>query len=221
MPPFLEYANLSEISWMSDTLPELIWVALVMERFDNKLGAKLCADLANAATACSSTAPGAFAFISEYRLLSTGERQCITDQLTRLGVLNEMADALRVLAVYYPECPLSFIWAQQEPATHDEEALHNLKLLIEELTDRRETKATFVQATAVYIYKVFKGSELANFTNIEDYPKTEASVKVAAVVRAAINGFPGSLNLSPDWRNYFWNRGLALEPCEGIGNGRD
>lgn len=225
VPPFLEYMNLSETSWLDDLLPELIWIGLIMDRFDKKRGAKLCVELAKAASACSDAAPGAFAFVSEYTRLSSGEKQCVIDQLTQSGVFNEFGDALRVLAVYYPECPLSFIWSQQEPPTDDVDSLRKLKVLIGELANRLGNPATFVQATAVYVYfltnklKVFEGSALADFTAIEDYPNTEASEKVAAMIRALITGSTGPLDLSADWRNYFWNRGLNIELCEGIENG--
>jgi hypothetical protein len=225
VPPFLEYLNLTETRWLGDLLPELIWIALLIDHFEKKHGAELCVELAKAAAACSSTAPGAFAFISEYSGLQSSEQQCVIGKLVGSGVLSELSDALQVLTTYYPECPLAFIWSHQAPAAKSEDSLHRLKLLIGELTDRRGIAATFVQATAVYVYflndklKVFTGSALADFTAVEAYPSTDASVKVASFVRALINGFPGPLDLSSHWRNYFWNRGRRLESCEGIENG--
>lgn len=224
VPPWLEYFNLGETSWLDDLLPELLWIGLMNAKFGKKRGAELCVELASAAAACSSDAPGAFAFISEYSRLQSSEQERVIDRLVGSGVLGPLADALQVLATYYPECPLAFLWSTQVPALQGEESLHRLKLLIWELVDRHGIEATFLQATAVYTYfltgklKVFSGSALADFTAIEAYPDTEASVKVASLVRAAINGLPASLNLSSDWRNYFWNRGRSLESCKGIEN---
>ena len=95
-----------------------------------------------------------------------------------------------------------------------------IKELITELADRGSKQSTFMQATAVYVYflndklKVTSSSALADFTAIEDYPDTEASLKVAASVRATITGITNIPDQPGDWQNYFWNRGRSLGQCE-------
>ena len=225
IPPFLQYMNLTETRWLDDLVPELIWIALIIDRFERQRGAEICVGLAKAAAACSTKATGAYAFISEYSRLKSREQQCVIDKLADAEILNELGDALQVLKIYYPESPFAFILSNQESWPVGEDGLNRLKLLIEELSDRRGVTATFVQATAVYVYflndklKVSAGSALADFTAIEAYPSTDASVKVASFIRALLNGFPASLDLSSDWRNYFWNNGRRIESCEGIENG--
>ena len=122
-----------------------------------------------------------------------------------------------MLLVNYPQSPLKFLGQPD-----DDPGLEKLKLLITDLIDRRDKIATFVQSTAVYIYfvndklKVFSDSALANFTEIEKFPDTDESKKIASFVRATMNGMLPTLELPTDWRNYFWDRGRSLEPCERI-----
>lgn len=220
VPPFLEYWGLDTISWMDDILPELLWIALMNSWYGNNRGAELCVELAKAAAACATSGKGAFAFISEYGQLESGEQDCVKNRLRNSGALGQLNHGLQVLGMHYPECPLAFLWSTEAPALEREDGLQQLKQLILELSDRSGTTATFVQATAVYVYflndklKVFSGSALANFPAIEEYPDTEESRKIAAFIRASINGFQGPLDLSADWRRYFWDRGSMLEPCE-------
>ena len=145
-------------------------------------------------------------------------------RLSESGALDHVTSALRVLAAHYPECPLAFLWSTKQYDAQDETGLSKLKELILALADRRDKTATWMQATAVYVYflndklKVFRGSAMADFTAIEAYPDTDESMKVASFVRASITGFLPTLNLSSDWRHYFWNKGRRLQPCEGIEN---
>lgn len=80
-----------------------------------------------------------------------------------------------------------------------------------------------VQATATWlafdadVLKVAAGLALANFPEIDQYPDTEVSRRVAASIRSTLNVLFGSeihFGGSSDWPHQFWNRGLALETCE-------
>ncbi len=80
-----------------------------------------------------------------------------------------------------------------------------------------------VQATVVWLafdaglLKVHEGLALAQFPKIEEYPNTEISKKVGASIRGTLNMLFGKdhlLSNAGKWSRYFWNRGLALAPCE-------
>ena len=207
---------------MDDLLPELIWIGLVETNLGKKRSGELCVELAKTATTCSSDAQGAFAFISEYGNLSNREKESLVNRLGRTGALADIHESLQILDVHYPESPLAFLFPTYEQPKQSQGGLHELKMLISELEDRRGLVATNLQATAIYIYflndklKVPRASAMADFPEIESYPDTEASRRVASSVRALINGFSGALDPSNEWRNYFWNRGRNLEPCERI-----
>ena len=215
IPPFLQYINMQEVGWRSDLIPELIWIALLIDHFGMHRGVELCASLAKSAAQCTGKPTGAHAFISEYSALMDQERDCIRDRLSTSDELAAIVTGLSALLVNYPQSPLMFLGQPD-----DDSGLEKLKLLITALMDRRDKTATFVQSTAVYIYfvnnklKVPPDSALANFTAIEMYPDTDESQKIASFVRATMNGMVPTLDLPVDWRNYFRDRGRSLEPCE-------
>ena len=217
IPPFLQYLNLQEMGWRPDLLPELIWIALLIDHFGMRRGVELCTSLAKSAAECVRKPKGAHAFISEYSTLTDQERDCVRDHLSTSGDLASIVTGLSALLVNYPESPLMFLGQPD-----GDPGLDKLKLLITALIDRRDKTATFVQSTAVYIYfvndklKVFSGSALANFTEIEKFPDTDESKQIASFVRATMNGMLLTLDLPTAWRNYFWDRGRSLEPCERI-----
>ena len=218
VPPMLEYANLSEVGWHY-VMPDLVWIGLLHARYGVKKGVELCVELARAAVACTAKSNRAFAFISDYARLQRSEQECVIGRLVDSGSFEDLSEGLSVLLVHYPQGPLTFLSSDQRRKAQDEVRLTTLKRVLWDLADRRERKATLVQSTAVYIYlvndklKVPPSSGFGNFTAIESYPDTEESMKIAAYVRALMNGLVAPSNLSEDWRRYFWNRGRDLEPC--------
>ncbi len=129
-------------------------------------------------------------------------------------------EALNAFPMFYPGCPLNFLY-EQTPEINAS-ALPLLKQTLDSLYDRGGTPATFTQANAIYIaftidmLKVCAGLALANFPAIEALPHTEESKTIASGVRAAVNAFSRQEDhgLSRRWATYFWKRGLDLEACE-------
>lgn len=78
-----------------------------------------------------------------------------------------------------------------------------------------------VQSTVIYIafesgrFKVAEGLSLAHFPEVEKYPVTEMSRRVAAAVRCTVLTFfgEGRKYAATDWPVYFWNRGMEIESC--------
>jgi hypothetical protein len=56
--------------------------------------------------------------------------------------------------------------------------------------------------------------DLANFPEIERYPNTEESKKIAVSIRMNAGILLHSdEKLSTEWCDYFWNRGLEISKC--------
>jgi hypothetical protein len=99
--------------------------------------------------------------------------------------------------------------------------LHRLKTLIGNMYDRSSRATMMVQATFVWLafdagaLQVHEGLALAEFPEIEGYPHTELSKKIASGVRAVLHVFFDNSNYqaSSDWPRYFWNCGLEIDPC--------
>ena len=78
-----------------------------------------------------------------------------------------------------------------------------------------------VQATAIWlgfdadVIRVAKETIISQFPEIEYYPDTELSRKVGSSIRAMVNMLFGpQVHIPTNWPDYFWNRGIAIDPCD-------
>ena len=135
-------------------------------------------------------------------------------------MLDKARLGMGALISHYNEFPLAFL---AEPASGSEDSpgstLDDLGAAIDSISDRHGYDGTLAQATVVYIHfinnvlKVSPGLALANFRAIEEYPKTDESLRVAASVRSAVTMLL-TRDMPSDWRYSFWNQGRTLGPCE-------
>lgn len=205
---------------MDDRVPELIWIALLIQVCGWQEGTAVAASVAKAARKCAPSRQRAYAATSDYWDLSDEQKECIRSTVSAEGTLASLHSGLAALMYHYAEFPLAFL-AQPVQANEDfrGSTLDDLREAIANVSDRQGDHGIFAQATVVYIYfindvlKVSPNSALANFPAIEDYPHTEESLRVAAAVSSMVTGlFPW--DVQHDWRNSFWNQGRLLGPCE-------
>ena len=220
IPPFLQHMSLTETKWMNDRVPELVWVALLIQVFGVKEGTAVAVSIAKAAAGCDQTAKRAFAATSDYADLSDDQGQCIRAALSAEGTLEKARQGLAALIHHYTEFPLAFIADPDRLSEgHPCSTLDDLREAIDNIRDRQGHAGIFAQATVVYIFfingqlQVSPGSGLANFPAIEEYPMTDESQRVAASVRSAVTGLL-TRDIPSDWRNSFWNQGRSLGACE-------
>ena len=219
-PPFLQHLSLTESSWIDDRVPELIWMALLIQVFGLKRGTEIALTIAKSASKCAQPAQKAFAAASDYTMFKSEKGGLLCRALTAMGVLDEAQRGLAALIDHYPDFPLAFL-GNPESTAEDRpvSTLDDLAQTIVSVSDREGYIGIFAQATVVCIYfandqlVVSPNSGLANFPAIEEYPMTEESLRVAASVRSAVTGLL-TKDVSPDWRNAFWNQGRLLGSCQ-------
>lgn len=224
VPPFTDnFGPIREVSWINTMMPELLWIALIQHQHGHKRGVELITLLARTARLIiPSTNLQTFAFASSYSVFSNSKGKRLRASLARAGELPLIQKSLAPLIAWYPNCPLSGLFS--EPiVTTSLEGLQSIKSALSSLYQRSDRDPMMVQATAIWlmfdadVLKVSKGLALAKFPQIERYPETPLSRKIGSSVRATLNGFFGSENSYPPdcvWPSTFWNRGLAVEPCE-------
>jgi len=224
IPPFTHMLGpLHEISWIKTMLPELLWIALIQDYFGPREGVALITSLTRLARKCSpSEKKRIFATISSLGELTKDKQLCLQNELTTSGELFKIQKALLPLIVFYPKCPIRFLYSTMPSiAGGSEQELEQFKALVERLYNKTSRGTMMVQATAIWlafdsgVLKVVEGLALASFPEIEKYPHTELSQKVAASIRSSIYGFFDETHypVSSNWPRYFWNRGLEIDRC--------
>ena len=224
IPPIIDKlgSTFKETSWVKFSVPELIWIALLNYRCGYKEGADLSLSLAKAVKEATGKIEW-YAPLSSFSPLTKKQRDKVVEILKREVKLDKLIVGLIPLICLYPQFPLSFIGKTKKPNKEEKEIyLSQMKGVLQNLYDKRSKEATFAQANAIYIcfvlgkLQVTSNSSLANFPEIENYPNSEESKKIAASIRASINGFIG-LDIAgnmTNWPDYFWNRGLKIDKCE-------
>lgn len=212
---------LEEISWVKTMLPEFVWIALIQQHYGHSKGVSLITSLSRLARKCASSEKmRIFATISSFTEMTADEQLCLQSGLAASSELFEIQKALTTLIVFYPECPLRFLFSETLSLTDaNKEQLENFKTLIAGLYDRSSKDTMMVQATAIWLafdsgaLKVSEGLALANFPEIEKYPNTELSQKVAGSIRASVHMFFAEHHYpaSSIWPQYFWNRGSEID----------
>lgn len=222
-PPLVDALPLTEVKWIDQILPEMFWLATLNDRHGWARGAALALALATAARE-STGSPGErwFAFLSDYSVLDEAQQARIVEHLRWTGDLAPLLEALAPLLSYYPECPLRFLTTHTLGEEGVSAGLADLRILLDGLFDRTSLPALQAQANAVYLgfisgnLVVAPTISLARFPEVQNYPRTEVSRRVASAVRATVSMLIGerATSASEAWSRYFWNRGLELEPCE-------
>ena len=212
--------------WIEIILPELLWIALLNDKYGLRKGAELSLDVAQAAIEVIADVNRKkrplYVGTSSFALLNDVEQIRMVDVLRKSSKLSSLKEALQPLAFFYPEFPLSFLFLDNGDTNHIANSdINVIKRLLETHFNRWNKPATLVQANAVYIafvtgkLKVVKGLALTNFPAIEKFPETEESKRVAGAVRATVSSFfcAEEANRQVSWPSYFWNRGIELEEC--------
>lgn len=224
IPPFIyKLGPFGGVSWAKTMLPELLWIALIQNSYGLQEGVAIITSMTRIARECSpSEKLQIFATLSSFGKIKPEEQLCIQSRLAASGELFKVQKALLPLIVFYPDCLLRFLYTTKPSFDqNDSQHLEQFKSLVKGLYDKTSLDATMVQAGAIWLafdsgaLKVFEGLALASFPEIEKYPHTELSKRVAGSIRASIQMLFNEplYSLSSSWPRYFWNRGFEIDHC--------
>ena len=207
---------MAEIPYRRLVLPELVWMAVLNDRLGTADGTKAAMNVAQFAAAIEPK--GQYGLVSSYLPFTR-------EQMLHIGNQRDAIPAVEALLGFfslYPECPLAALADEKQIEQPTEATIAWFSDLLVELFDNESKPAVSMQANAIYIafvtdrLKVFRGLALANFPEIENYPETDESRRIASSIRATLNLFlMWSVETSDRWPRYFWNRGLDLGSCVG------
>jgi|SRR3977135_540603 len=222
IPPYVEILGRPKnVSWIDTIIPEVIWIGLLHEAYGQAEGTTLALNLARSAdNAKSKKGAPFFAAASDFVHLTREEKTVIIEDLGSSEQLVLLQRAFLPLVRFYPTCPFNFL-SSQEDVVESAVALDCLKRVLLDLFDKETKRTVFVQATVVYLafvldrLKVVEGLTLARFPEVENYPNTEISRRVARAIRPTVLSLlgPSPDSIQSTWPTEFWNRGLAIDSC--------
>lgn len=211
--------NFSPVSWEKDTIPEIIFIAIVIENLGEKIGTEFLIEIVKGVIIENTKVitGHSMLMISNYGLLTESDKQKTLDKWSKLHLLKEIQLLLSPFLKKYPTCPLSFIEDKTNPTKL---SVENYKSILNKLQDRLSRVSTMTQAAVVYNQfvtgklHVTSSSSLAQFPKIEDYPNTELSRRIASAIRNTIKMHHNAqmFNLESNWRKDFWDYSYKIEP---------
>ena len=224
-PPLRQLGRVEETKWYETTMPELLWIGMVLDHYPLTTGIDISCQLVQEAENVEEHNDGLhFASISSYDALSEDAKASLTRTLSDKGILELLKNALMQMPLLYPECPINFFYQDNsKSAGLDGYAdIDYMKGLVERLFPKRDRLPVLVQAQAVYTLaavgrlKIAQGVSLGNLNALASYPNTDESRKVAASVCATCNMIiPMSLEThDAGWSRYFWKRNFEITDCE-------
>ncbi|MEW5874649.1 MAG: hypothetical protein AB1752_05650 [Candidatus Zixiibacteriota bacterium] len=222
-PPLTSLGPMSEVSWIESMIPEVLWISLIQNEHGYREGVAVVREVSRRARAISaSKTEPIFALTSSFRTLTAPERDELCSQLLTSGTLPLVGKALAALQKHYPECPMNFLFEAQVRKLWPAGCLKVLKNVLGELYDKTTRAAATTQATCHCLafdadkLVVTPESALLHLNEIQNYPRTEMSGRLAGILRAGMHMFfqPPWYNGSSEWPRYFWNRGLEIDQCE-------
>lgn len=223
IPPALQMKTpLTEVDWINQLVPEVVWIGLLRARFGEQRAAALGLALVKAAAAALPPVPSPwFGTVSSFGKLSAPDWERVRVRLSAERSLDEITAGLEPLCVLYPSTPLAPLIDAPDGKVSDEDKAATVAEVLEELFDRRGAESTFVQGTLVYFayglgkLKVAPGLQFGNLAALEKYTETEESRVAAGGIRAFVNSMIAHDGaVTAEWTNYFWNRGFEISRCD-------
>jgi hypothetical protein len=221
LPPLMhQMSGITPSHYDRDTLPELVWLALIESMHGLRVTASIAGEIG--AFVKESKSNCRFITLTEMKDVTEPEWNALGLHLSNKGLLDFLSGAIHDLVFLYPECPLKNLMTQIPEKLEDDNFLAHLETLVADLTYKRGRRAVLMQANALYLLgsqgKLFikEGLSLGNFEALKDYPDTEESKKVGASICASSS----MVVMLPEnkesilwrWPEYFWGRNLELVP---------
>ncbi len=226
-PPMVEAVgdSLHKIGWMADLVPEVLWVALLVDA----LGPQVAIEAAHALGQeikeiihPEAERPLFCAMVSDFAEVPEVRRQEVRERLSK-ETITRVVQVLGPLFKMYPDCPMSWLASSEWAEVHrvdPAEWLPALKGVVRALVDRGGMSATVTQVIVVCLYFTSGGVELArgvdipDFNAVMDYPHSDESRRLAATTRAMLNSFAPMGDAQNEWAQYFWRQGMKISVCD-------
>lgn len=189
--PINQLLNLNETNHSKDTIPEIIWLDLLYCHYGLRETVEIITKLTTEIDRLNLNLElFNCCIISCYERLDQNQKILIQNNQEIKKVTDKISIALKGIKQYFPNCPINFLL--QNPDDKDVNFLNKFKKSISNLIDRRSVNSTYAMTTVLHSQncsgRMFFSSKFEKFdiNEVLNYPNTEESVRVAAIVRTTI-----------------------------------
>lgn len=192
------------IKWRSDFLPELVWLAQLVQDVGYDRANELACVLAITTKTVAPTSED-FGTVTGYSILTDDLKTSMCSRLQKAGVWENIVRSLTPILRLYPACPLGFLLAGKPLAISEAEAGEKLAPIIAQCLNRSEPLPMLAQGIYYNVLLAtgrLSGPQPLNTAALKDYPITPESQEVAGFVRCIATGL-GRGRISDEWPKYF------------------
>lgn len=220
IPPILQMGPVTNISYVNQILPELIWMGLLNDRYGYKKGISLVEQITTRAfenRACENHIN--FALCSNFSLLPVTSKQALLEDMEIEKIRPLLSEAIAPLHLLYDDFPMSFLCNEQR-AMDTSELLRQMAACVALHFDRFDVPACVIQANVLYVREINGGIAYAeglrpDFNAILGDPDSRETQSAMAKARmGAMMEFdqPTSV-VETDWSESFWDQGYKISRC--------
>jgi len=220
VPKWLVDDKFTEISYTNVILPEILWIGLINDRIGHRKGILLLESFVQTTLKNQTNKMHNYAICSNYNMLDNEEKEKITHDIKRNGILGELQKCLAPLTCLFQDFPISFIEPPSE-IIGEIELLTTLKKCLTTHLDKLNINTVISHANIIYInirsgrLKFCNGTHPPNLNILLDNPESEEALKVGSSVRASVMAEFSFYNERHtfEWPMSFWKQCYGLEKC--------
>jgi len=212
--------------WHSDRLPEVVWIAELIHGLGASDSLKSLCTIVSCAFEAQRRGDSTAPLLASYWGVARDETKNHVRKTLRVNAdLDRVCSSLQTLSKLYPAYPMNFLCHTESPVPDDSVDVTGFKKRLRLLCDRFSHATVVVHAHMVKAYvttghlKVPADGPLPSLDPVYDAnPNTESPEyrNAEGFARAAAGNYflCHSAQLALKVAEYFWNRGLELEPCD-------
>lgn len=221
IPP-MSQLGITEVNYVNQIFPEIIWMGLLNKREGYHAGIKIVELMAKKSVEVKTTDQFInFSLASSYSKLGADQKKQIVDELEKRNFLSTLQESLAPLTCFYEGFPMAFIGP---PTDHysKETMLSTMKECISACISKYKQPGMVMQATVMYVRGITGGLYFTNNIKPPDLEKivtdfdSDEGKKAAASVRAYVISEYQSMDegRADEWSRSFWNQGYKIDRCQ-------